>query len=192
MIPIREQFEVPAAPEAVWPLLSDPAFVVTCLPGAALVGDHGDGSYDGTLAVKFGPITATFRGVATIVFDHSGRSCTIEARGQDGKGASRATASASVTTSGDATRTVVSIDGGFQVSGPLGQFARTGGQHLAREMLSEFSTNLARRLQPADAAPTPGGTPATATPAARELSAFNLLWRAFLGWARHALGRAPG
>lgn len=192
MIPIRERFEIPASPETVWPLLSDPSFVVTCVPGATLVADHGDDSYDGALAVKFGPVTATFRGRATIRFDHAARGCTIEARGQDQKGASRATASAEVTTSGDESRTVVSVDGGFQVSGPLGQFARTGGQHLAREMLAEFSTNLAERLRASASGPEAEGAPAAAHAPARQLSGFDLIWRALRSWARGAFGRASG
>lgn len=191
MIPIRERFEIPASPETVWPLLSDPSFVVTCVPGATLVADHGDDSYDGVLAVKFGPVTATFRGRATISFDHAARGCTIEARGQDQKGASRATASAQVTTSGDIT-TVVSIDGGFQVSGPLGQFARTGGQHLAREMLAEFSTNLAERLRVSAEGPAAAeGAPPVVHAPARQLSGFDLIWRALRSWARGAFGRTP-
>lgn len=183
MIPIREQFEVAASRDTVWPLLSDPAFVVTCVPGASLVADHGNGNYDGMLAVKFGPITASFRGVAKIAFDHAAKSCTIEARGQDGKGASRAGATAVVTTTDDNGRTCVMIDGNFNVTGPLGQFARTGGQHLAREMIAEFSRNFAARLN-RSTTETGSADASAPLPASNELSAFKLIWRTLCGWFR--------
>lgn len=189
MITIREQFEVAAPLEQVWPLLSDPSFVVTCVPGATLVADRGGDTYDGALSVKFGPVVATFNGTAQIKFDHPGRSCTIEARGQDQRGASRASASAAVTTTEQDGRTTVLVEGGFTINGPLAQFARTGGQHLAREMLAEFSRNLAQRLAPS--APTGEAKetiPLTSQPA-RQLSGFGLMWRVLLRWMRGLLGR---
>ena len=62
MIEINEQFDVPTAPPRfVWDLLSDPRDVVECVPGAALGDKHEDGSFDGSLTVKFGPAKVTFR-----------------------------------------------------------------------------------------------------------------------------------
>src|SRR5688572_7470033 len=62
VIEINESFDVPcASPREVWNLLSDPQAVVECVPGAALGEAHEDGSFDGSLAVKFGPAKVTFR-----------------------------------------------------------------------------------------------------------------------------------
>lgn len=183
MIPIREQFEVAASRSRVWPLFADPAFVVTCIPGATLTAQKGPDLYDGTIAVRFGPITAQFRCEATVKYDHAAQSCTIEARGRDQRGSSGMKASAQVTVTGTQT-TLVAIDGGFDVSGPLAQFARTGGVHLARELLAQFASNLAGKLGAAGP-----GAAAAAGPEPASSIGVSLLWRAFVGWLRDLPGR---
>jgi hypothetical protein len=147
--------------------------------------------------VNFGPTVAVFRGEATHAFDHTARTCTIEGRGIDGRGASRALASGVVKVSGKDT-TELAIDGSFTVSGPLETFANAGGVHVARALLAEFSANLAKLVaerRPA-AAPAVAAAPAEAPappsappPPAAELSAGNLLWRAFLSWLRSLTGK---
>ena len=83
---LSEQTTIPLPADDVWPLLSDPALVAACIPGATLSPDQGDGLWRGSVRVKFGPTVAVFRGEATLVFDHAQRTCTIEGRGIDGRG----------------------------------------------------------------------------------------------------------
>ncbi|WP_422001627.1 SRPBCC family protein [Reyranella sp.] len=209
----RTTIAVPAAD--VWPLLRDPALVASCIPGASLAPDLGDGLWRGSIRVKFGPTVAQFRGEASLAFDDAARTCTIEGRGIDGRGASRALANGIVRVSGDA-ETELTIDGTFTVSGPLETFANAGGVHVARALLGEFSANLSRLVAerapataepipsgdaPADAVPTPAATmpdaaapsPAAAPPPspapAAELNAGRLLWQAFLSWLRGLTGK---
>jgi carbon monoxide dehydrogenase subunit G len=207
---LTETTTIPSPADQVWPLLRDPALVASCIPGATLSPDQGDGMWRGSIRVKFGPTVAVFRGEASLAFDDAARTCTIEGRGIDGRGASRALASGLVKVSGDNT-TELAIDGSFTVSGPLETFANAGGIHVARALLAEFSANMAKKLaeqapaaspaavspapvspvdaaplaQPAAAAPPlPPKTPTpTPTPAA-EISGFRILWRAFLSWLR--------
>ena len=131
-------------PTEVWPLLSDPALVASCIPGANLAPDQGDGLWRGSVRVKFGPTVAVFRGEASLAFDHAARTCTIEGRGIDGRGASRALASGMVKVERRATRPSSRVDGSFTVSGPLETFANAGGVHVARALLAEFSANMAK------------------------------------------------
>ena len=93
MISIREEIEISTPPEVLWPILSDPAIVASCIPGAVLSKSGEGGVYQGTMRIKFGPTVAVFRGEAKLYYDHSARRCTIEGRGIDGRGASRANAS---------------------------------------------------------------------------------------------------
>ena len=215
MISLSEEVTIPSPPAAVWPMLRDPALVASCIPGAALTAAGGDGAYQGTIRVKFGPTVATFRGEAKLAYDDMARRCTIEGRGIDGRGASRALASGVVTASGEAA-TILKVEGNFNVTGPLETFANAGGVHLARALLAEFAGNMARlaseRAAPvvAEAAaesPSPqpasgaagrggdrGGTPLPRRPAVAELRGGAVLWRAFLGWFRQILfgkGRKP-
>ncbi len=186
MTPLSEQFTIPGPPEEIWPLLRDPALVASCIPGAALTTEQPGGVYQGTVTVKFGPTVAVFRGEATLTYDDAARRCTIEGRGVDQRGASRLLVSSVVTASGTDT-TLVMMDGGFNVAGPLETFAQAGGVHVARALMGEFATNIARIVEErrapaagAAASPSPPPTP----PSARSLGAGALLWKAFLGWLK--------
>lgn len=190
---ISEQTTIPSPLEEVWPLLSDPALVAACIPGATLSPEQGDGVWRGSVRVKFGPTVAVFRGEATLTYDHAAHRCTIDGRGIDQRGASRALASGVVTASGTDT-TTLDIDGSFSVTGPLETFANAGGVHVARALLAEFSDNMARTVadRHGAAAPMPitqaesanGALPKHNPPPARagELSAVRLVWRVFLSW----------
>ena len=194
MVALSETTTIALPADEVWPLLSDPALVASCIPGATLSPDQGDGLWRGSVRVKFGPTVAVFRGEASLVFDQAARTCTIEGRGIDGRGASRALASGVVKVAGKET-TELAIDGSFSVTGPLETFANAGGVHVARALLGEFSSNLARLVaerRPAEAAaPAPAAEtpPSPPSPPAAELNAGNLIWRAFLSWLRSLFGK---
>ncbi|HEX9329905.1 MAG TPA: SRPBCC family protein [Reyranella sp.] len=196
MVALSETTTIALPADEVWPLLSDPALVASCIPGATLSPetqsqDGGDGLWRGSVRVKFGPTVAVFRGEATLTFDHTARTCTIEGRGIDGRGASRALASGNVRVTGKET-TELAIDGTFSVSGPLETFANAGGVHVARALLGEFSTNLAKLVAERRPAAPVATAPATETPPtqpAAELNAGNLMWRAFLSWLRSLFGK---
>ena len=179
---VTETTTIPSPADRVWPLLRDPALVASCIPGATLSPDQGDGMWRGSVRVKFGPTIAVFRGEASLAFDDAARTCTIEGRGIDGRGASRALASGVVRVSGGDT-TELAVDGSFSVSGPLETFANAGGVHVARALLAEFSANIARQVgaQPdAEASPSDWGVPAPQ----KELSGLALAWQAFIIWVR--------
>jgi uncharacterized protein len=201
MISIREEVAISMPPDVLWPILSDPSMVASCIPGAALTKSGEGGIYQGTMRVKFGPTVALFRGEAKLAYDHSGRRCTIQGRGIDGRGASRANASGTVEATGGDT-TLLKVEGNFNVTGPLETFANAGGVHLARAILAEFAENVAKLVAEQveeTTAPQPdpftaGGEkeraaprqndeqPRTATPP--ELSGGKILWRAFVSWLR--------
>jgi carbon monoxide dehydrogenase subunit G len=188
---LSEQTTINLPADEVWPLLSDPAMVASCIPGATLAPDQGDGLWRGSIRVKFGPTVAIFRGEASLAFDHAARTCTIEGRGIDGRGASRALATGTVKVSGSDT-TELAVDGSFTMSGPLETFANAGGVHVARALLAEFSANMAR-LVGERRAPEPAATetaaPSIPSSPPAELNAGNLMWRAFLSWLRSLTGK---
>ena len=196
---LTETTTIPSPADRVWPLLRDPALVASCIPGATLAPDQGDGLWRGSVRVKFGPTVAVFRGEATLVFDDAARTCTIEGRGIDGRGASRALASGVVRVSGGDV-TELAVDGSFTVSGPLETFANAGGVHVARALLAEFSANMAKLVaehRPAAAplaasaatAPAPPSREPPPPPRAAALSGGRLLWQAFLSWLRSLSGK---
>ena len=191
MVALSETTTIALPADEVWPLLNDPALVASCIPGATLSPDQGDGLWRGSVRVKFGPTVAVFRGEASLVFDQAARICTIEGRGIDGRGASRALASGVVKIAGKET-TELTIDGTFSVTGPLETFANAGGVHVARALLGEFSSNLAELVadrRPAATTETPPAPSIPSSPPATELRAGNIMWRAFLSWLRSLFGK---
>jgi carbon monoxide dehydrogenase subunit G len=209
---ITEKITIDAPLDAVWPLLCDPETVAACIPGATLAPDQEDDTWKGSIRVKFGPTVAVFRGEATLDYDHTAHRCSIDGRGIDQRGASRALATGTVTATGDR-QTEVTVEGEYSVSGPLEAFANAGGVHVARALLAEFAQNISERVgaeqaaaappgASADAPPSPAGVPsATEAPrapqarpasqsgSAGELNAFALLWSAFKSWIRSLLTR---
>lgn len=207
MVSLNEETIIPAPPSKVWPLLSDPEVVASCIPGAELAPASDDGLWRGSVRVKFGPTVVTFRGEAALTFDDEAQTCTIEGRGIDQRGASRALASGTMVATGEA-ETRLAIDGEFNVTGPLEGFANAGGVHVARALLAEFSENLAKVVsdsgdaeapieplapdaaaadatEPPTAAPEPQSElgpqsepePSTPNPNTGALSASGLVWR---------------
>ncbi len=143
---VSETTTIPAPIEEVWPLLSDPARVAACIPGATLSPDQSDGLWRGAIRVKFGPTVAQFRGEASLAYDHAVRTCSIEGKGIDGRGASRALASGVVKATPAGDETTLDVNGDFSVTGPLETFANAGGVHVARALLGEFAANMAKMV----------------------------------------------
>lgn len=192
---ITEKITIDAPLDAVWPLLSDPEIVASCIPGATLTPDQEDDVWKGAIRVKFGPTVAVFRGEASLDYDHTVHRCSIDGRGIDQRGASRALATGTVTASGDR-QTEVTVQGEYSVSGPLEAFANAGGVHVARALLAEFAQNISERVNTSqsDASGTVAGTGESARPVdpgapteaaprtAGELNALAFLWSAFKSW----------
>jgi carbon monoxide dehydrogenase subunit G len=168
--------------------------VVACVPGAAITALRPDGTYEATIAVRFGPTIAKFSGEVTVSYDHAARRCNVEGRGIDQRGASRALVSLQVAVDGGE-QTVLAVNGGFSVAGPLETFASAGGVHVARALLAEFAKNMAavmeakRATSPQSGAIAPEAAPAPVPAHAAPMRGDKLLWRAFLGWLRQLLLR---
>jgi carbon monoxide dehydrogenase subunit G len=205
---LAEKITIASPLAEVWLLLSNPETVASCIPGATLSPDQEDDLWKGSISVKFGPTVAVFRGEAELTYDHDAHTCTIEGRGIDQRGASRALANGAVTAVAIDRATELTVEGDYSVSGPLETFANAGGVHVARALLSEFAMNMSKLTsEPAAEAPSseayqPTGEPASALGwggaqtgrkprpvAAKELSAFALLWAAFKSWISSLFGK---
>jgi carbon monoxide dehydrogenase subunit G len=204
---LTEKITIASPLSEVWPLLSDPEAVAACLPGASLASDQEDGLWKGTIKVKFGPTVVVFRGEARLSYDHTAHTCTIEGRGIDQRGASRALANGLVTAAGTDT-TELTVEGEYSVTGPLETFANAGGVHVARALLGEFATNMSNLVAETGGDSTPqtdadtvsdGAQPSPVGSAdaprnspnaqAAELNAFALLWAAFKSWLNSLFGK---
>ena len=138
---IVKTFEVNAAPDAVWSFLTDLPRVARCLPGAAIGDKLDEKTSSGTMTIKVGPVSSTYRG--KVVFerlDPTARTAEIVATGQDvrGKGGAdlKLTSSLKALPSGKTEVTAVSL---VNVTGMLAQMGRGMIQDVSDEMFQIFS-----------------------------------------------------
>ena len=189
---ISEQTLIPASFDVVWPLLSDPAMVAACVPGAEMAPPTGDGVWRGSIKVRFGPTIAAFRGEATLSYDQELHRCRIEARGIDLRGASRALASGEVLAAAEGDETRLIVNGSFNVTGPLETFANAGGIHLARTLLAEFAKNMAKEAMAVIEAAERAARPEPPLPRpiqVKEINAFSLIWQSLRSWISSLFGK---
>ncbi len=178
---IEERFVVDQPIEVVWALFQNVPELALCLPGAELTKDNGDGSYEGNVSVKLGPIVASFDGKATVISQPDDRSIAITGRGVDRSGGSQGRVSVDVhLTERSKGSTSVEIVAAVQLAGPIAQFGRTGlVNEVSKRLIDEFSACIHAKL---DAA-----TPhEAATVKAAEVSGLSLflssLWAMVAKW----------
>jgi uncharacterized protein len=154
---LENEFTVPAPVTQAWETLLDVQRVAPCLPGAAIESSEGD-EHTGTMTVKVGPITTSYRGTLKIEeADEQARRAVLRAQARDSRG--QGTASATITSTmeevDDGTRVRVETD--MRVTGPVAQFGRGVMQEVSAKLMGRFADCLAEKMAaPAAATPPPG------------------------------------
>ncbi len=145
---IEQEFVVARSPDVVWNLFQDVPSVAQCLPGAELLGQSDDGTYDGKLTVKLGPMSAAFEGKATVTPEPEARKATIEGKGVDKRGGSRGQVKVVYAITPEETGSRVSIEADVTLSGPAAQFGRTGLiNEMSKRLIVEFASCLEAKLK---------------------------------------------
>ncbi len=164
-IEITKRFLVKAPPAAVWGFLTDPQRVAHCMPGAAITDRIDEKTFAGTMAVKVGPVSTSYKG--KVVFerlDEGTRTAEIVATGQDvrGRGGAdlRLTSSIKEVSPGE---TEVTAASKVNITGILAQMGRGMVQDVSDHLFQVFSQRMRAELETAAAAPAPA--PAAAAPA---------------------------
>ena len=84
---IQKEFDIDQPIGLVWNALADPAYIVTCVPGASLTEKVDDRNFKGEVVAKFGPIKATYNGDIEIQeLDEANRVMVLKGKGLDSKG----------------------------------------------------------------------------------------------------------
>jgi uncharacterized protein len=150
-IPIEKSFVVAAPAAAVWEFLTDPAKVASCLPGAAITGKEDDQTWGGTMTVKVGPVTASYRGRLRFErLDAAAREAEIAASGQEtrGKGGADMRMKSRVVERGPE-ETEVTVVSDVNVVGVLAQFGRGMIQDVSDQLFRKFTDAMRRQLEEA-------------------------------------------
>lgn len=136
---INEVIEVNSPPDEVWALFQDVPALATCLPGAELTEDKGDGVFAGAVSTKLGPMTATFEGEATVTSDASARTGNVSGKGVDKRGGSQGQMKMSYAVEEMDAGTRVTVDADVMLAGAAAQFGRTGLiQEMSKRLIGEF------------------------------------------------------
>jgi len=146
---IEKTFQVSQPIEKVWGLLSDPARVASCVPGAQITEKIDDKTYKGSINVKVGPSLTDYKGEVQILrLDPQNHEIQIQGRGQDVRGRG----SASMTMTGK----LAALDGGatqvtsiseVNVVGILAQMGSRVITEVSNIMFDKFSQNFQALLQ---------------------------------------------
>jgi uncharacterized protein len=211
-VELEKTFPMPAAPDVAWGLLQDVEAVAACMPGAKITQRIDDTHYKGTVTVRVGPATLSFRGdIEVRQVDGATRTLRLFGNGSDTTGSSAG--SMDLTARIDAADGGLSALNGRSVVSLSGKAAAFGGRmvnSVADQILGQFAGNFAARLpaaQPAPSstmppsvsaaatdAPTPGAatsSPPLASPAPvpTEINGLALLWAICRDWLRGLFGR---
>jgi carbon monoxide dehydrogenase subunit G len=171
---IVKTFVVRSSPEQVWSFLTDPERVARCLPGAAITGKLDDHTWQGTMTVKVGPVSSSYKGkVAFAKLDSASHTAQIVATGQDirGRGGADLRLTSSLVSKAPG-ETEITTNSHVNVTGILAQMGRGMVQDVSDQMFQIFSQRVRAELEraPADTpstAPPPGPSP-TPSPAKAE------------------------
>ncbi|WP_018332332.1 SRPBCC family protein [Actinomycetospora chiangmaiensis] len=158
---LENTFTVPVAIDTVYDAMNDPEKITPCFPGATLTSADGD-DFTGTVKVKLGPISMTYKGKGTFVErDRTAHKIVVDAQGRDSRGNGTASAKATLTMSEDGPgSTKVTVLTEMQVTGKPAQFGRGVMSDVGDKILGQFASCLADEF--ADA-PAPEAAPASAS-----------------------------
>lgn len=187
-VELVKEFPMPVSTSAAWQFLQNIEGVAGCMPGARITERIDDANYKGTITVRFGPATMSFKGDIEVKrIDPASRSMHMVGKGSDSTGTSGA--------SMDLTARIEAVDqstcrlvGNSEVS-VSGKAAAFGGRMMhtvADQLLKKFADNFAAQLRAQSvigaarqsaAGRTSGSSPeAAASPVATELNGLALFW----------------
>ena len=158
---LKSDFEVSVGVDRAWEVLTNPELIAPCLPGARLDEVEGD-EFRGAVKVKVGPISAEYRGKATMVeMNRDDLRIVIRAEGRDTRGAGNAAAdiTALMEAASDAS-TKVEVTTDLKISGKVAQFGRGVLGDVSAKLMGQFVDNLEEMLgesAESDAGEAPGG-----------------------------------
>jgi uncharacterized protein len=174
---IAQEFVVAGDRARVWQFFHDVPSVAQCLPGAELDGQGEDGAYRGKLSARMGPISTSFEGEATVLFDEAAWRATIDGTGIDKRGGSRGQVKVVCHVEPAETGTQVTIDADLLLSGAAAQFGRTGLiDEISRRMIADFVSCLECKLS--------SEPEVAAKIEAPNAPGFKLLIQSLWGWLR--------
>jgi uncharacterized protein len=149
---LENSFTIDAPIEKAWEALNTPQTIAPCFPGATLTEYEGD-SFSGTVKVKLGPISLTYKGKGVYKErDDANHRVVIDASGRDSRGNGTAEALVTGTMVADGPdKTSVTMVTDMKITGRPAQFGRGVISDVADKIIGQFASCVASKLQAEDA-----------------------------------------
>ena len=147
-VELEKTFPMPGSADVAWEFLQDIEAVAGCMPGAKITERLPDGGYKGTVTVRVGPATMSFRGEVEVRdVDAAAHSLRLLGKGTDSTGTSGASMDL-------AARIEAVADGSSNLVGKSevsmsGKAAAFGGRMMnsvADQILKQFADNFATQV----------------------------------------------
>jgi carbon monoxide dehydrogenase subunit G len=147
-IEITESFQVKAPVDAVWRFMLDPKQVVTCMPGAQLDEVVDDRTFLGSVKVKLGAITTSYKGRVQISeMDPQAHTVTLTAEGREtGGGTAKGTLNSQLRSLPDG-GTEVATQASVDLTGRVMQMGRGMIQGVSHQLFQQFVASTRERLE---------------------------------------------
>lgn len=146
---IEERFKVKAPVERVWQYLIDPKRLVHCLPGAELLEQKDEHTFLGSIKVKVGPMSMSYKGQAkfTELNEETHQVRMVgDAREVGGSGSTKVSMLSTVTASANGGSEVL-VSANIDLVGKIVQFGRGMIEEVSRQMFRQFSTCVKQQLE---------------------------------------------
>jgi len=145
---IEDSFTVAAPPDEVWAFLTDPARMLSCVPGCESIEAIDALHYRTAVRISLGPIKTSFNVVVEIVEQDPPHRIVSKTRGEEGTKSSMLSA--------DSILRLVPADGGTEVhysseatlTGRLGKFGFGMLKKQAEKLGQEFAERVRAALEP--------------------------------------------
>ncbi len=162
---IRNSFETAQSIDAVWEFFGDIPRVAACLPGADLTDETADNHYQGTVAIRLGPVKLEFSGEAEVTArDDADTTIVVDASGADKKGRGQAALKLEVALSPSSLGTNIDVSLDLQLAGAAAQYGRGMIADVTSVLLNDFAMNMQSHLSAVQSGLDPSGV-STAKPA---------------------------
>ena len=190
---LEKSFPLPAPADATWRFLQNIEGVATCMPGTKITEQLPNGALKGTVTVRIGPATMSFRGeVEARDTDAAGQKLAPQTlrligKGTDITGTSGATLDLTANVSAvDSTSSILNGRSEVTMSGKAAAFGGRMMNSVADQILKQFAENFAAKVQESAAS----SVTATAS-SPTELNGLALVWAVIRNWIRGVFGRKP-
>lgn len=187
-IKLDETFHVRAPVERVWAFVLDAQQVAACMPGAQLDELVDERMFHGSIRVKVGAITTSYKGRVQLVdIDEGERSVSMVAEGREtGGGTAKGTMASRLRPAPDGS-TEVTVEASVDVTGRIAQMGRGMIQGVSQQLFQQFVSCARARLEAEEAGVEP--PPQANQPISIVPLVLQVVWSAIVRFFRRLVRR---